>query len=517
MANAIGRSLYLQLELFALYEKRSPGRPLFFCAGFGYFQQVRLRLTALLFTLVLTGCPSGTRDTLIGNPQVSIDFPELRAQGFLRAIVDNNSVSYFIYRGRSMGFEYELLQNLAAYLNLQLKIKVISGVEEAINQLNQGEGDLIAFPLTITKERKKYLQFTRSLFQTSQVLVQRMPENWRANPDLAEREMVRDPADLIGREVHVLAGSSFATRLRNLSEEVGGEILIREDSADAETEALIKRVSTGAIDFTVTDQTLALVNAAYYNNLDVKTLVSLPQQIAWAVRTNAPQLAEAVNAWLSKSKKSGYFRIVYDKYFNSPRTVIIRGTSDYSSISGAKLSPWDDEIKKGAAELGWDWRLLGAVIYTESNFKTDATSWAGAQGLMQLMPETAEQFGAADPTNPIQSIRAGVKFIKFLDTQWAKTIADPDERLKFVLASYNVGITHVIDARNLTKKYGKNSLLWDNNVAFYLLQKSKPEFYRDPLAAGGYCRCEGPIHYVQEVIGRFEEYKIHLPEATPTD
>ena len=492
-------------------------RPLFFCTGFGYFQQVRLRLTVLIFTLVLTSCPSGPRETLIATPQVSIDLPELRTQGVLRALVDNNSVSYFIYKGRSMGFEYELLQNLAAYLNLQLKIKVISGVEEAINQLNKGDGDLIAFPLTITKERKKYVQFTRPLFQTSQVLVQRKPENWRTNPDLAERAMVRDPADLIGREVHVLAGSSFATRLRNLSEEVGGEILVREDSADAETEALIKRVSTGAIDFTVTDQTLAMVNAAYYSNLDVKTLVSLPQQIAWAARTNSPQLAASINTWLSQSKKSGYFKIIYDKYFNSPRTVIIRGTSDYSSITGRKLSPWDDEIKKGAAQLGWDWRLLGAVIYTESNFKTDATSWAGAQGLMQLMPETAEQFGATDPNDPIQSIRAGVKFIQFLDAQLAKTIDDPNERLKFVLASYNVGITHVIDARNLTKKYGGNPRLWDNHVAYYLLQKSKPEFYRNPVAAGGYCRCEGPIHYVQEVIGRFEEYKIHLPEATLTD
>jgi membrane-bound lytic murein transglycosylase F len=478
---------------------------------------VRGRLILLLFALGLIGCPSGTRDSMIGKPQLSRDLPDLRTDGVLRALVDNNSVSYFIYKGRSMGFEYELLQDLAAFLKLELKIRVISGVEEAINQLNKGEGDLIAFPLTITRERKNYLQFTRPLFQTSQVLVQRKPANWRANPDLAEREMIRTPAELIGREVHVLAGSSFAMRLRNLSEEIGGEIMIREDSAGAETEALIRRVSEGTIDYTVTDQTLALVNAAYYSNLDVKTLVSLPQQIGWATRTNSPRLTEAINQWLSNRKKSGYVKIVYDKYFNSPRTVVIRGTSDYSSISGAKLSPWDDEIKKGASELGWDWRLLGAVIYTESNFKTDATSWAGAQGLMQLMPETAEQFGAADPTNPIQSIRAGVKFLKFLDTQWGKTITDPQERLKFVLASYNVGITHVIDARNLTKKYGKNPVLWEDNVAYYLLQKSRPEFYRDPVAAGGYCRCEGPVSYVKEVTNRYEEYKTHLPEATPAD
>ncbi len=467
-------------------------------------------LTLLLFILVLAGCPSRTRETIVAFPQVATDLPELRRQGFMRALVDNNSVSYFIYKGRSMGFEYELLQNLADHLNLHLKIKVISGVEESINQLNTGGGDILAFPLTITKERRKYVQFTQPLFQTSQVLVQRKAPNWRSDPEQAERAMIREPAELIGREVYVMQGSAFATRLRNLSEEIGGEIIIREDSAGAETEALIRRVADGEIDFTVTDQTLAMVNATYYNNLDVKTLVSLPQQIGWAVRNNAPELQDALDSWLRKIRKSGYLKIIYDKYFNSPRTLAIRGTSDYSSISGGKLSPWDDEIKRGASELGWDWRLLGAIIYTESNFKPDATSWAGAQGLMQLMPETALQFGAADPLEPVQNIRAGVKFFQFLETQWAKTIADPDERIKFVLASYNVGITHVIDARNLTRKYGRNPRIWEDHVAYYLLQKSQPRFYRDPVAAGGYCRCEGPVHYVREVLGRFEEYKIHL-------
>lgn len=460
--------------------------------------------------LVLTGCPSGTPETVVAFPLVATDLPELRSQGALRAIVDNNSVSYFIYKGRSMGFEYELLQNLANHLNLNLKIKVISGVEEAINQLNSGEGDLIAFPLTITKERRNYVQFTEPLFQTSQVLVQRKIPQGHTKPTQGGRDIISNPAELIGREVYVMAGSSFTTRLKNLSEEIGGEIIIREDSAGAETEALIRRVADGEIDFTVTDQTLALVNAAYYNNLDVQTILSLPQQIGWAVRSNSPELKKAIDGWLRTIKKNGYFKIVYDKYFNSPRTLVIRGTSDYSSISGSKLSPWDPEIKKGAAELGWDWRLLGAIIYTESNFKPTATSWAGAQGLMQLMPETALQFGASDPLDAVQNIRAGVKFFRFLDQQWAKTISDPNERIKFVLASYNVGITHVIDARNLTRKYGRNPRIWEDNVAYYLLQKSQPRFYRDPVAVGGYCRCEGPVHYVREVLDRYEEYKIHL-------
>ena len=117
---------------------------------------------------------------------------------------------------------------------------------------------------------------------------------------------------------------------------------------------------------------------------------------------------------------------------------------------------------------------------------------------------------AEDLDDPIQSINAGVKFIKFLDRQWSKTIEDKDERVKFILASYNVGLSHVIDARNLTRKYNGNSIKWEGEVEAYLLKKSDPEFYRDPVVKAGYCRCEEPVKYVREILYRFEEYKRYI-------
>ncbi len=465
-------------------------------------------LAAFLF--ILLSCNRTEQPTFTKKPQVTIDLTEIRERGVLNALVDNNSVSYFIYRGQPMGYEYELLKRFCQYLKVQLKITVISGVEEAIDRLNKGEGDLIAFPLTITRERKKYIDFTDAHFTTSQVLVQRKPDNWRDNPALAERQMVRNPVELIGKEVHVMRQSAFKERLENLSNEIGGEINIVEDSATAETESLIRRVAMGEIDYTVTDQTLAMVNATYYPNLDVTMVLSLPQQIAWAARKNAPQLLAAANIWLTQVKKNGILRIIHEKYFNSPRTSLARMSSDYSSLSGGKLSQYDDLIKAGADTLGWDWRLLAAIISRESNFNPRAESWAGAIGLMQLMPGTGDQFDVDNLYSPAQNIKAGVLFLKHLDELWAKTITDPHERLKFMLASYNVGLSHVIDARNLARKYGADPTLWDDNVEFYLLQKSKPQFYRDPEVAAGYCRCEGPVNYVKAVLARYEEYKIHI-------
>lgn len=469
----------------------------------------RLHSYILLFLLLPLSCNQLNRDKLL-SPDVTFDLEDIQKRGYLNALVDNNSLSYFIYKGRPMGYEYELLNLLAYELKVDLKIKIISGVEKGIQQLNSGEGDVLAFPLTVTKERTQYVNFSQPLFNSYQVLVQRKPENWRSlTHEQSEKKLIRNAADLIGKEVHVIKSSSFSERLKNLSEEVGGDIIIREDSADAESESLIKQVVQGEIDFTVADHPIAVVNAAYYPNIDVGTILSLPQQIAWGARKNSPQLLGAINNWLAKIKKEPTFMVIYNRYFKSPRTSLLRIKSDYSSIGGDKISPYDDLIKKGSEKLGWDWRLLAAVIYQESKFKNKDESWAGARGLMQLMPETARQFGATNPDDPKQSIRAGVNYLKYLDAYWAKTVQNQDERLKFVLASYNAGLSHVVDARELTGKYQKNPTVWED-VEFFLQQKSNPEYYRDPVVVAGYCKCEEPVNYVKDVLERYEEYKLHI-------
>ncbi|MDW8330352.1 MAG: transporter substrate-binding domain-containing protein [Cyclobacteriaceae bacterium] len=444
------------------------------------------------------------------GPEALPDLQDIRQRGYLTALVDNNSYSYFIYRGQPMGFEYELLQNLAHYLQVDLRLQIGSGIEQGIEKLTNGEVDILAYPLTVTLDRTRLIKFIDPLFESRQVLVQRKPENWRSlTTDEINRMLIRRPVDLINKEVYVMRNSSFVQRLRNLSEETGGEIIIHEDSAGATSESLIKAVAEGKIDYTVTDDYLAQVNAAIYPNLDIETEISLPQQIAWAVRHTSPELLKAVNQWLSTIKKEPTFMVIYNRYFKSLRNLQLRIQSDYSSLGGNKISPYDELIKEGAARLNWDWRLLAALIYQESKFNPKNESWAGAAGLMQLMPETAQRFGAADPFDPAQNIRAGVKFLKHLDTYWQKEHVQEEDRIKFVLASYNAGLSHVIDARKLASVFGGNPSSW-KDVEFYLLKKSDPKYYKHPVVMAGYCLCEEPVNYVKEILRIFEEYKLHI-------
>ncbi|MEJ0031691.1 MAG: transglycosylase SLT domain-containing protein [Bacteroidota bacterium] len=118
-------------------------------------------------------------------------------------------------------------------------------------------------------------------------------------------------------------------------------------------------------------------------------------------------------------------------------------------------------------------------------------SWAGAVGLMQLMPAASRQFKVQNAYDPEQNIHAGVMVLRYLDGLWVKTVADPNERLKFVLASYNVGVSHVIDARNLAAKYGKDPTKWDDNVETYLMLKTKRQYYKDPVVSAGILQVYG--------------------------
>ena len=178
------------------------------------------------------------------------------------------------------------------------------------------------------------------------------------------------------------------------------------------------------------------------------------------------------------------------------------------SVKDGKISHYDDLFRKYAKEIGWDWRLLASLAYTESNFDPNVVSWAGARGLMQLMPATARAMGVppGKDSDPEESIKAAVKYIARLQQIFAK-VPDKAEQEKFVLAAYNAGVGHITDAMALADKYGRNRYLWDHHVDHYILLKSNVEYYSDPVCKSGYFRGTETYNFVREVTGRAAVYR----------
>ena len=475
-------------------------------------------LTALIAGFIFKArfCAGGIGNNYSGFPSENFssvtcdrDIDAIRKRGKLIAITDYNSTGYFIYKGEPMGFEFDLLNAFARSIGVQLQVIVATDLNDVFCELNSGSADIIAANLTVTQERSAIASFTSPLMDTRQVLVQRKPDDWKKMSSYQiDKLVVRNTIDLGDKVVHVRKGSSFYQRLMNLSDEIGSEIHIIQAGGDKETEELIAMVSTGTIDYTVADENIALINQTYYPNIDIKTAISFPQHIAWAVRKNSPELLALLDQWLEKETQTGAKNYLYAKYFQNNKAAEERNESDYFSLTGSKISEYDDIIKKYSAKIDWDWRLLASLIYEESHFNSTAVSWAGAYGLMQLIPSASALYGIDSlSATPLESIRAGTMLLAHIENYWKLYVPDPQERTKFTLASYNVGTGHVIDARNLAIKFGKDPYKWENNVEWCLRMKSNSKYYNDPVVKFGYCRGAMPCLYVKEIMTRYDHYR----------
>lgn len=439
---------------------------------------------------------------------------KIKKRGKIRALTDYNSHGYFIYRGTPMGFQYELLNSLAEYLDVELEIVVKNDLLKSLDDIQNVKFDVLAMDLAITAERREKMLFTHPIYQSKQVLVQKMPDRWRKMRtwDEIESHFVRDAIQLQGKTVHIKKGSVFYKRLNHINMETGGEMTIVQD--DASVDELIEKVSEGEIEFTICDSHVAAINKKYHKNIDIETkLGGYSQNLAWALPLNSDSLLLLINEWLEQYKKSKEFYYVYNKYFKNSRTTKM-AKSEYYSHGGGKISPYDDLIKEFSEDIAWDWRLLASLIYQESKFNPEAESWSGAFGLMQMMPSTAEQYGLSTTSSPAIQIEAGVKYIHLIDQQLKPLVEDSIERRKFVMASYNAGLAHVLDAQRLALKYEKDPQVWDDNVDYYLLNKSKPEYYEDSVVYYGYCRGSEPYKYVNEIYERYQHYTNLIKDST---
>lgn len=457
-------------------------------------------------------------ETKYRGPQVERDLEAIKEDGVLRAIAIYNSTSYFLYRGEPMGFEYELLERLAKELDLELDIVVAKNVNELFDMLNSGKGDLIAYGLTITEPRQEIVDFTHFHYVTHQTLVQRRPEGWRRMPGYKiDRELVSDVIELIGDTVHVPRESSYYQRLVNLEQEMGGKIYLDTNVGESNTEDLILQVKEGKIDYTVADHNIASIHKTYYPDLDIETPISFSQRIAWAVRKNSPQLLEAVNQWIDDIKKRDVYYVLYNKYFKNKKRFRRQIASEFYSRRTGKISRFDSVIRKYADTLGWDWRLLASQVYQESRFNPRARSWAGAQGLLQIMPSTGKDLGLRNPYSPESNLEAGTRYLQQTWEKWDE-IPDSVQRVKFTLASYNCGYGHLLDAQRLAKKYDKDPQVYDNNVEELLYKMGRRKYYKDPIVRYGFVRGEEPYQYVQDIFMRYQHYLSLLPAATsPSD
>lgn len=423
-----------------------------------------------------------------------IDLESILQNDTLRIGTIVGPISYFYFRDEVMGFDYELAQNLADSLKVNLKIVEVENENELTALLDNNTIDIAAYNFQQTKALKKKYNFVLPLDDSYMVLVQ--PLNIKT---------ISNTVDLKNKTITVVGSSAQEQRLQNLNNETGLQFNIEQAADSLNQEKLIELVGEGKIAATVANVRLARLYKSYYKKIDTRLQIGFMQRNGWLIHKQALNLQKAIEKW---SGSEDIESIISDLSFKYYRNSLFFNQKKINIPKGA-ISPYDHLFKKYAVEINWDWQLLAAVAFHESRFDATQTSWAGAAGLMQLMPRTAANFGLnrANIFDPELNIEAGVQYIKSLNLTFSK-IENKQERIKFILASYNSGPAHILDARALARKYGKNPDIWFENVESFLLKKSESKYYNDEVVKYGRFRGKVTVDYVVKTLQTCDKYKL---------
>lgn len=450
-----------------------------------------------MIAIALSSCSHHQRTTTLLGP-VEVDMDSIISRGKIRVVTDYNTVNYFVCKDVSVGYQYDLMTEYAKHLGVEMELIVSNDYEHNIELVNNGKADIIATTLIADTANEQRILFSEPYGRSKIVLIQRKDER--------ERPIGEDSLSLLAADtVGVLLNSFYETVLENINDTATFDNIIIEQIEYYDVEQIINLVAENELKHTIALDNIARANAWYYPNLDVATAITPEYDLAWGLRQTSTKLKENIDTWFRTFKKSSRFKQIYRKYVIDPR-------EHHSNVQKTTADTYRDDYEEIVKRLTegdtrYNWLLISSVIYQESHFNPEAKSWAGARGLMQLMPETAKRFGVEDISHPEENIEAGILYLRWLDQRLVKNVADSNERIKFALAAYNIGLGHIMDAIRLSEKQGKKTDVWDGNVEVALLLKANAQYYSDPVVKHGYCRGSETINYVRNIMDRYNNYK----------
>jgi len=413
---------------------------------------------------VLTIVPQLSR---IREPHVD-DLSNMIRRRTIRVLTTYAPSTYFISYGQSYGFEYRLLKDYEAYLNrrpaygkLPTVIEFIPIPENLlISSLKAGIGDIVAAGTRITPESSSEVDFTIPyLGSVSEVLVSH-----------AKAPPINRIDDLSNRKIHVQPGWESSKTLRRIN----ARLLIKnlpplqmiETNTILSSEDILELIDTGIIELSIAESHISHVWAETLPDIRIHELPEISEHtpIAWMVRKNNPKLKASLNHFLLSRRRGSHFgNIYYRQYFKQTKWT----NHPLAPTDHAKFSRYVPLFRKYGARYSFDWMLLAAVAFQESEMNHNRRSASGAVGLMQVMPATANDtsIGIRDIINPENNVHAGTKYLAQLrDVYFAEPAIRPHDRIDLILAAYNAGPNRIQQCRRLATKLGLDPNKWFNNT-----------------------------------------------------
>lgn len=430
----------------------------------------------LIFYLIVAG--------LVGTCSSTPPLIErVKTTGELRVVTRNAPTTYYIGADGPAGPEYDLVRGFANELGVELVIETVDNVAEVMPHLLSGQSDMAAAGLSATASRREYLDFSYPYETVDMHLVY-----------LLGTGRPRSIEEAAGRSIEVVANSSHSDMMASLSAVYPG--LTWTENADLEVTDLLQKVATGEIDFTIADSTSFNIQRHFYPDLRVALDLEIDDPLAWAFRKDdGDSLLRRADEYLIRANRSGLLTQVHDRYYGHAEKFDYVGTRAFIRHFKNRLPRFRQLFEEAGALSGVDWRLLAAIGYQESHWRTHAVSPTGVRGIMMLTQATADYLDIEDRIDPESSITGGARFYAQQFERLPDSVEEPD-RIWMALAAYNVGYNHVLDARQIVEWQGGDPDTWvDLSKALPLLAREK-WYSRVPY---GYARGWEPVLYVNNI------------------
>lgn len=421
----------------------------------------------------------------------------IKEKGELVVAMDVNLPGYFTFYGEPYGFQYDILKSFADFLEVDLTVVPQKSVNNARKMLDRGEVDMVVAMSKYAEESSLKYHLLEPVYVTEYVVLGNKKK-------LTDKKVSSDNLKEVVKNNNVVLTQGFtATKAYNRwLDSVSNTAVI----SYANALNLIASLDKGDIDFLVCEKLEGELGCHLYNN--VKNIYNFGEEVASVmfVGRAGDGLESSFNNWVAAFRDTEDYAALHALYYENDflRQVVQQGY--VKPLNG--ISPFDDIIKREADSVGRDWRLVSAIAYHESRFNPNVVSRRGAQGIMQVMPSIAEQFDISvdELMEPEKNIKAALKLMDEIEAllHFSPGTSEYD-KLCIILACYNGGIGHVLDARRLARKYGEDPNAWEN-IAKYLDKKSDARYYLDESVKNGKFHSNETLAFVQKVMKSYNQY-----------
>ncbi|MDX9785769.1 MAG: membrane-bound lytic murein transglycosylase MltF [Desulfobacterales bacterium] len=403
-------------------------------------------------------------------------------KGVLTVLTRNAPTTYYVGSVGPMGYEYDMISQFADHLKVKLSIKTMTHVGEILQAIEAGDADIAAAGIAKTAERSAAHLFGPVYHSVQQQVVYRRG---------ARRP--RNANELAGYHILVIKDSRNEALLRELEKTVPGLTWAATDHLSIEE--ILEKLWRKEIDCTIADSNIVAINRRYFPELAVAFSLNEEEPLGWVLKPGSRWLREELADWFERFHASGKLSELNDHYFGIKNLLNYVDYKMFHRRIKSRLPRLMPLFLDASVNSRMPWELLAAQAYQESHWDNLAESPTGVKGIMMLTEKTAAAMGINDRVNPENSIKGGAAYLTELLTRIPETV-NGENRVKFALAAYNVGLGHITDARDLAGRLGKNPDSWKD------LQEVLPLLTQEKYYASlrnGYARGMEPVQYVNAI------------------